>query len=104
MFGRIVLASVSVIAFSAAANAADMYVPAPAGFGGYMDAPYAASNWAGFYVGFHGGGGWGNTDFPVGSFALALTADLPQPPSQSSSGGVFGAHFGYNWQYGRFVG
>jgi outer membrane immunogenic protein len=108
MIGRIAVASISVIAFSAAANAADMYVPAPVGFVGYKDAPYV-SDWAGFYIGIHGGGGWAKTDFPSAYSAPALEAfiGVPNPPgvpSQNPSGGLVGGHAGYNWQYGRFVG
>jgi opacity protein-like surface antigen len=84
-----------------AAGAADMYVPGPAEFGGYKDAS-AVSDWSGFYIGIHGGGGWGNTAYPQGidspSFPYAPS------PDQSSSGWLFGGQAGYTWQYGRFVG
>ena len=62
MIRQIVLAFVSVIALTAAASAADMYVPgpAPAGPGSYKDAPWLPS-WTGFYVGVQGGGAWGNS-------------------------------------------
>jgi outer membrane immunogenic protein len=102
MFGRIALASVSVIALAAAAEAADMYVPAPEGLGGYKDAP-AVSDWSGFYIGINGGGGWGNTDFPFG-FSAPVLGQLAKTPAQRSSGGLAGGQLGYNWQYGRFVG
>jgi outer membrane immunogenic protein len=70
----------------------------------------SVSGWSGFYVGIHGGSGWAHTDFPQGitdpseiaSFGYLNNA-FPPAPAQSSSGGVFGGHFGYNWQYGRAV-
>jgi outer membrane immunogenic protein len=65
-------------------------------------APAYISEWAGFYVGIHGGGGWGHTDFdPLGTFL----GETPSPqPNASSSGGVFGFQFGHNWQWGPVVG
>jgi outer membrane immunogenic protein len=58
------------------------------------------SDWTGFYIGVHGGYGWGKAkpdDFDVTD--LADTFHNPKP-----KGGVFGGHAGYNWQTGRFVG
>jgi outer membrane immunogenic protein len=104
MIGRIALTAVSVIALAAAAKAADMYVPGPAEFGGYKDAP-VASGWSGFYIGVNGGGGWANTDFPPGfAYPVQFGINLTPPPSQSSGGGLAGGHAGYNLQYGRIVG
>jgi outer membrane immunogenic protein len=56
-------------------------------------APVYLSDWAGFYIGINGGGGWGHTTFDILPVLNATT-----------SGGVFGGHAGYNWQYGSVVG
>jgi outer membrane immunogenic protein len=61
-------------------------------------------DWTGFYVGIHGGGGWGHTSFDGGFFD---TFDSPfefSRPNSSPKGGVFGAQAGYNWQWGPVVG
>jgi opacity protein-like surface antigen len=80
--------------FAGSAVAADLSNPvykAPA-----VAAP--APLWSGFYLGIHGGYGWGNEsmDTAVGDFT---TFSNPSP-----RGGVFGGQAGYNWQYGTFVG
>ncbi len=68
------------------ANAADMYVPAPAG--GYKDEPVAAPLWNGAYVGINGGYAWGgNSD---------VTAYVD--PSFAPTGWFGGGQIGYNWQ------
>jgi outer membrane immunogenic protein len=75
----------------AAAPAADMAPQARA-------LPASAQSWAGFYLGVHGGYGWGQNDF-------SITA--PFSPDKiggiASSGAFIGAHVGYNWQFGRVV-
>jgi outer membrane immunogenic protein len=87
----------SVVAL-ASANAADMYVPGPAGPGGYKDTPYVAS-WAGFYAGVNGGYGWANGQTVnlsdnKGAAGIA-TGSFGSP---SSDGGFGGGQIGYNWQ------
>src|SRR5579864_4625414 len=92
MFRRFVLTSVSVLALTAAANAADIYVPGPAGPGGYKDAWYPT--WAGFYIGVNGGYAWSDHS---DKFAVAPFTGLdPQ-------GGFGGGQIGYNWQSANFV-
>jgi outer membrane immunogenic protein len=71
------------------AVAADLAVKAPPP--GVM--PVYLSDWAGFYIGIHGGGGWAETTFDI------FTGSNAKP-----SGGLFGGHAGYNWQYGSVVG
>jgi opacity protein-like surface antigen len=95
--------SVSVLASLAAsvgaAGAADLAVKAPV----YKAAPVYLSDWAGFYLGVHGGYGWTDSSFP-----LDVTCDCEGPgklisESIKQKGGVFGGHAGYNWQYGAIV-
>jgi opacity protein-like surface antigen len=86
------IASVAALA-AGPAIAADM--PAPT----YKAPPVAAWTWAGFYVGGHGGYGWGENSFvEVESFAPLVVLD-----GISSKGWVFGAQAGYNWQFGPWV-
>ena len=54
--GFLGLTLASVVAL-ASANAADMYVPGPAG--GYKDGPAPVEFWNGAYVGINGGYAWG---------------------------------------------
>src|SRR6266849_7709248 len=98
LFGIGLLASVAAGAGSAVA--ADMPVrPPPAA------APAtccAVPDWVGFYVGIHGGGGWGHTSFEPQEFEVDESPLLF--PNSSSKGGVFGFQFGHNWQWGPVVG
>jgi opacity protein-like surface antigen len=85
--------SLGVFAFIAAgagaAGAADLAVKAPV----YKaPPPVILSDWAGFYIGINGGGGWADNKFDVNSAV-----------NQTGSGGLFGGHAGYNWQYGNVV-
>ena len=92
MFRHFVLASVSVFALTAAANAADMYVPGPTGPGGYKDAYVPVWSWTGFYAGIEGGGNWGSSSF------FDLKSNGPLTNSFGLSGGLFGGTVGYNYQ------
>jgi opacity protein-like surface antigen len=85
--GMGVLASIA--ASVGAANAADMSAPA---YKAPPMAPVIISDWAGFYIGINGGGGWAKNSFEFGA-AQNVTA----------SGGLVGGHAGYNWQYGNVV-
>jgi len=51
----------------------------------YKAPPVYLSDWAGFYLGIHGGGGWADTKFDV------FPEDNTKP-----TGGLFGGHAGYN--------
>ena len=62
--------------------------------------PIAAASWAGFYLGVHGGYGWGDNTFSRSVFALP---PFPAIQGVKSKGGLFGGQAGYNWQYGRAV-
>jgi outer membrane immunogenic protein len=77
----------SIVASVGVAGAADLspkpvYTKAP-------PPPVILSDWAGFYLGVHGGGGWDSAS------ANGLSA--------KTSGGLAGGHAGYNWQFGSVV-
>jgi outer membrane immunogenic protein len=98
LFGIGLLASVAAGAGSAVA--ADIPVRPPP-----VAAPVtccAVPDWVGFYVGIHGGGGWGHKSFEPAFFATGSTFFVP--PDASPNGGVFGFQFGHNWQWGPVVG
>ncbi len=82
MFHRIILAAASVVALTAAANAADMYRPAE---GGYKDTPFVGVNWSGLYFGANGGYGWTDTS------------------GLKPEGGFGGGQVGYNIQRDKIV-
>jgi opacity protein-like surface antigen len=99
----------SVAAGVGSAVAADMPVRPGPGVAP-MAAPVYAPDWTGFYVGIHGGGGWGHESndraffdsretFPFSPFQEFFSI-----PNASPKGGVFGAQAGYNWQWGPVVG
>ncbi len=85
--GILGLTLASVVAL-ASANAADMYVPGPAG--GYKDGPAPVATWNGPYVGINGGYAWGgNSDLIVSGY---------NDPSFAPNGWFGGGQIGYNWQ------
>jgi outer membrane immunogenic protein len=69
--------------------------------------PYVP-DWVGFYIGAHGGGGWGHTSFdPSQSVFRSLSGTLVPDmtvPNPSPKGGLVGGQVGYNWQWGQVVG
>jgi opacity protein-like surface antigen len=75
--------------FAGSALAADLPVKAPV-----RAAPLVVPGWAGFYIGIHGGYGWGHD---------SVDANLSPLSNPSPKGGVFGGQIGYNWQFGTFV-
>ncbi len=92
----------SVAAGAGSAVAADLPVrPAAAPV---VMAPAYVPDWVGFYAGINGGGGWGHTSFDPGFTVSTIPVTAFAPPGLSSSGGVFGGQFGYNWQWGPVVG
>ena len=96
----LLLASVSVAALFIASevNAADLAVKAPRP----MVAPAPVYSWTGCYVGAHVGWGWGHnrqnqaTAFTGGSGGLVTGASSSKI---DSSGGLFGAQVGCNYQF-----
>jgi outer membrane immunogenic protein len=78
----------SIVASVGAAGAADLAVKAPV----YKaPPPVYLSDWSGFYLGVNGGGAWANATYDDSFFDV------------KPSGGLFGGHAGYNWQYGSVV-
>jgi outer membrane immunogenic protein len=63
--------------------------------------PAIAASWAGFYLGIHGGHGWGRNGFQE-VFTLSSVTE-GRFDGLNSSGAVVGGHAGYNWQFGRAV-
>jgi len=91
MLRKLILGTSSWALLGVAASAADL----PA----VMKAPPAtAQSWAGFYLGVHGGYGWGENSFRT---YLVETDPHPFLDGFRSKGAVVGAHAGYNWQYCR---
>lgn len=89
-FWQGISALAAVIAGGGVAGAADLAVTAPF----YKAPPVILSDWSGFYIGVHGGYGWGDMSFdPSSGFG----------PDARPKGGVFGGQAGYNWQYGSVV-
>jgi outer membrane immunogenic protein len=83
------LAGASVLALAPAASAADMPVQ-PAPYAAVAPAPEApmAYDWTGFYIGAHGGYGFGKTDDGLES---------------DTEGALAGGQVGYNMQLGSWV-
>jgi len=94
---RLLVAAAALATFvTGSAVAADMRTKAPT--------PRAVSDWTGFYIGFHGGYGWGR----AGIADLDLNESNPNVPETRTplhapklKGSVFGGHAGYNWQWGQ---
>jgi outer membrane immunogenic protein len=92
----------------APAEAADIAVRAPAP--AYVAPP--ASDWSGFYVGGHAGYGWGHDPFtdselPINGGVPGVQVFNIAPTTVTGphlDGGVFGGQFGYNQQWGNWVG
>ncbi|MGO9544676.1 MAG: outer membrane protein [Rhodomicrobium sp.] len=103
MIRRLVLGAVGAIALTASAQAADMYVPGPAG--GYKDGP-AFFSWAGWYAGVNGGYAWGG-EADVSSAYPGYCTLAPcgghSSGSTTADGGFGGGQIGYNWQRDRLV-
>ncbi len=102
----ILLCAASVVVLSASANAADMYVPAASGPGGYKDVPYVET-WAGFYAGVNGGYAWpdiGDTIVKTFPDPGATTSVFNTYKDKLQPEGAFGGgQIGYNLQRNQFV-
>jgi outer membrane immunogenic protein len=97
-----IAASASIVTTSTASMAADLgpygsrqqWRP-PAGAGYYPQ----AYRWSGFYAGLQGGYGWGDTNATSSFIGVGGTEAF----NYSKSGGLLGAHLGYNYQVNNFV-
>lgn len=61
-----------------------------------------AFSWTGFYIGAHGGYGWGQNDFRDSYTIDSSPVDGPDA-SYDIDGGLAGGQIGYNWQVNQFV-
>ncbi len=93
MLRNLLIGTSSWMLLGAAASAADLPALTKA-------SPATAQSWAGFYLGIHGGYGWGDNKFSQTLFPLPPYAAVQGFKSQ---GGLYGAQAGYNWQFGRAV-
>jgi opacity protein-like surface antigen len=82
------------LAFAAVA-ATSIALPPPALAG---ERPIAAPSWTGFYVGVHGGWGWGTTEIQDPIFTPVFN-----PSVVKYNGPLAGAQIGANWQHGNLV-
>jgi outer membrane immunogenic protein len=96
----LVTAAFAAVMFTGVANAADLPRKMPV-----KAVPVAVPfSWTGFYVGAHGGGGWGNNDWQDFVDPLNPTNATPGPDaSYNMSGALAGGQIGYNWQTGWTV-
>jgi outer membrane immunogenic protein len=90
----VLLSTVSALALSGVASAADLPVKAPP--------PVAAAifSWTGFYVGAHGGVAWLRHEQTITGPGIS-TCNFPTPLGTcrvNDTGAVFGGQVGYNWQ------
>ncbi|MBN8982474.1 MAG: porin family protein [Rhizobiales bacterium] len=92
---KLLLVTASVVALAAPAFAADMSSPQPMT---YTKAPMVAPafTWTGFYLGAHGGYGWGRM---TGSDPAGVMPDS----TVDTKGGVAGGQIGYLYQIGALV-
>jgi outer membrane immunogenic protein len=91
---RSLLAGSSLIVLSGSVLAADL--PAAK-----APSPAIAASWAGFYLGVHGGYAWNRDDFSESISIPFMNRQMFN--GIRSQGAVYGAHAGYNWQFGRAV-
>lgn len=104
--------SAAVFAGMMPAEAADLLAPMPVKAAPFVPAP--VFSWSGWYVGLHGGYGWGHDDAGVtidpASFPMlpneAVSPPIPGPIALGGSnpqGALAGGQFGYNFQVDRAV-
>ena len=104
---RFFLATLSVLALSGDARAADLPMKSPHAQAAAMVDP--VYNWSGFYVGLNAGGAWGRTETtssPFGDNIGVTAAALAQAAGASASTGsgfIGGVKIGYNWQAANWV-
>jgi opacity protein-like surface antigen len=91
-YAAVTAATAAGLPFVPSASAADM--PAQARPAVVAVAPL----WTGFYIGVHGGGGWGSTH--ISDPSLMIMFDIAHI---KSSGPLAGVQVGANWQFGNVV-
>ncbi len=91
------LSTVSALALSGAASAADLPVKAP------PPVVAAVTSWAGPYVGAHGGIGWLRASQTVSEGVFTCAAFDGATCDLDATGAVFGGQLGYNWQQREWV-
>lgn len=80
---RLAVSASAFALLSSLAVAADLPIMAPPPPAPMLSTTPIAYNWSGFYIGLHGGWGWGDGAF--------------------DDGAVAGGHLGVNWQWNNFV-
>lgn len=60
-------------------------------------------NWTGFYLGLHGGYGWGDSKTSSDDFGFGTDEPSESSESIDPDGFVGGGQIGYNWQFNHFV-
>ena len=95
MIKRYLMTSVSCLALTGAASAADMRAPLPV----KAPAPVVVTQiWAGPYIGINGGAVWHRMELDSTGFFGSFGSF-----STRKTGGTFGGQVGYNWQSQNFV-
>jgi outer membrane immunogenic protein len=94
------LATVSCLALTGAASAADLRAPMPT----KALAPIATAIWAGSYLGINGGAVWHRLAADVVYGSANLANGEPYDSARTpATGGTIGGQIGYNWQSQHFV-
>src|SRR5688572_17819120 len=65
--------------------------------------PESIEDWSGFYIGVHGGWGWGDADFSISDSDFTENSLLENGFSTDLDGPVAGAQIGFNWQINNFL-
>jgi outer membrane immunogenic protein len=98
---KLILAGAAVLTLASAlrpATAADIPVPV------YRPAPTVVIfSWTGFYIGAHGGGGWGRKETSTAPYTFAAALIAPAPATINVSGGLVGGQIGANYQVNSWV-
>lgn len=97
--------ALAVAGFAGSVAAADLPTKYPV----KAPAPGAFYDWTGFYVGLHGGYGWGSSSTSIAALEPTVigpaqqNGTLPTSMSPRANGFLGGLQAGYNWQSGRTV-
>jgi outer membrane immunogenic protein len=100
------LASVSAVALTTGAYAADLAVKAPMAVKAPPLNAVEAWNWTGLYIGVNGGAAWNRADFDDlgdGAGNANISPAGTRFWSPNAAGGTIGGQIGYNFQSGNIV-